>query len=123
MKSIAKRHNIAKRQKKEKSFTKGTGKIEAVTDVLNRLSSASMARVAYTSSPPTATTFGSLSKDVSELRVIFVLISVMNTYVSTASISLAQTEFLQECTHLCRLSGLGYLCSRSGQNGHTYPGD
>jgi hypothetical protein len=82
MKSIAKRHNIAKRQKKEKSFTKGTGKIEAVSDALNRLSSASMARVAYTSSPPTATTFGSLSKDVSELRVIFVLISVMNTYVS-----------------------------------------
>ena len=117
MKWIAKRQNIAKRQKKEKSFTKGTGKIEAVSNVLSRLSSASMARVAYTSSPPAATTFGSLSKDVSKLRVIFVLISMMNTYVSTASISLAQIEFLQECTHLCRLSGLGYLCSLSGQYG------
>jgi hypothetical protein len=54
-----------------------------------------MARVAYTSSPPTATAFGSLSKDVSELRVIFSFISVMDTYVSIASVNLAQIEFFR----------------------------
>jgi hypothetical protein len=52
-----------------------------------------MARVAYTSSPPTTTAFGSLSKDVSELRVIFSFISVMDTYVSTASVNLAENQF------------------------------
>jgi hypothetical protein len=52
----------------------------------------SMARVAYTfSSLPTAN-FRSLRKDVSELGVVLVFISVMCAYVSSTLISLSQTK-------------------------------
>jgi len=46
-----------------------------------------VSRVAYTSSPSTTTTFGTLCKYVSQLGIIFVFVWMMNTYVPTQRVS------------------------------------
>ena len=43
-------------------------------------------------------------------------------HVLTGRISLILSHDIQG-QYLCKLSGLGYLCSLSGQNGQIYPGD
>lgn len=82
-----------------------------------------------TSSPASAVgAIRSLGENVAQHGIVLVLIDVMNTDMSKmATVSdwlcVGSRRVLGEKTHLCRLSGLGYLCSRSGQKGHTYPGE
>lgn len=76
---------------------------------------------AYSSSPPATSAFGPLCEDVAELGVVLVLVHVMYADVSVSPSATISSHGLggKKRTYLCRLSGLGYLCSRSGQNGHT----
>ena len=74
---------------------------------------------AYSSSSPATAAFGPLSEDVAELGVVLVLVHVMYADMSVGGLSANVDMPRFGKTYLCRLSGLGYLCSRSGQNGHT----
>jgi hypothetical protein len=53
------------------------------------------------------------------LGVVFIFIGMVYAYMSGVTVSSATSKSAGQGTHLCRLSGLGYLCSRSGQKGHT----
>lgn len=70
----------------------------------------------------------SLGENVAQHGVVLVFIDVMNADMPTMAVvsrglCMGSRGYLGDQTHLCRLSGLGYLCSRSGQKGHTYPGE
>jgi hypothetical protein len=53
------------------------------------------------------------------LRVVLVFVDVMNSDMPVEYVSSLLQKVGLIKIHLCRLSGLGYLCSRSGQKGHT----
>lgn len=88
--------------------------------------------VPHAPSTAPAAAFGSLVQDFSEKGIVHVSVSVVNSNVSKV---ISQSDERRHPhpgfssgkkevqAHLCRLSGRGYLCSRSGQNGQMYPGD
>lgn len=79
----------------------------------------------------TRAAFGSLGQDLAEERVVFAFVDVVDADVSGESVWWPGEDRLgkgwlgegSEATHRWRLSGRGYLCCWSGQNGHTYPGE
>lgn len=60
--------------------------------------------------------FRSLGKDSSQRRVVPVFVDMMNLNMP-GFVSLRLSS--REAAYRCRLSGRGYLCCWSGQNGHT----
>jgi hypothetical protein len=61
-----------------------------------------------------------LVEHVAQNIVVAVFVHVMNAHVSVQSQPSSTSLFARsKRTYRCRLSGRGYLCSRSGQNGHT----
>ena len=80
---------------------------------------------AAATSPSAVRSVWALRKHVAKGRSVLILVDMVNPYVPSSTIKIRPIRFVStnEISYLCRLSGLGYLCSRSGQNGHTYPGE
>lgn len=98
------------------------------------------------SAPPSAAatwSLGALGEDFAEAGVVFIFVYVVDADVSMGRVLVKDSYVCFVClfatngchteadqgverfhqTYRCKLSGLGYLCSRSIQYGQTYPGD
>jgi hypothetical protein len=75
------------------------------------------------SSPSTARSIWPLRQDLSKQWILLVLVDMMHPDMSATVVSQCNVGSKWSFPYLCKLSGRGYLCSLSGQNGQTYPGD
>jgi hypothetical protein len=79
-----------------------------------------MLNTAHSSPSPSTSAFRTLGKHIAQVRVVFVFVDMMYAYMSVHGVNFIASAFIDDSlTYLCRLSGRGYLCSRSGQNGQT----
>lgn len=76
-------------------------------------------RQSTSSSPSTARSIRPLRQHFSKQWIFLVLVDVMHPNVSAAVVSRWNGQSRRCFPYLCRLSGRGYLCSLSGQNGQT----
>ena len=66
---------------------------------------------------PFASAFSALRQNLSELWIVFVFLDMVSVDMPGSTVSTLYRILVLPMLHLCRLSGRGYLCSLSGQNG------